>query len=454
MDMLTDFKYVLSEASENGFQYALYYKHGSIFCKKLNYLFDELEEVESVAFYLQLWVDAGGKVLCSGGYDADGVVIGLDNTHLHDCPVRLSSQLLYVMHNGGYCPHQIAAYLLNLQPRMLDYYMAKHGLSYKAAGKLRLINIKEVFDSIKIHKGCRSLQEEYDRQKQRLDTCKEEYRHLMQLLPSLRLLFHLLYKSTSDNRNSRIFMGCLEGRSLAELGDSMGLTGERVRQIFNEQLKGVNKLVTLMTLNVSKQTALIARNALLEREVTRLRTETKLVRVEKALNLKPDKELREWMQTICRLLNTPLADMGFSTRTYNVLRSLNVNDVFHISRLDANQLENTRNSGKKTVSEVVDFCNRFHLNRLANPLYLNYIEQVGRELEAKELGEIGQLGFCPDEDGSVWLHEGVDPHDVVKQLRELAQSGFDVGAIDELDDSLILPFSLTFPEESCPIKVK
>ena len=67
------------------------------------------------------------------------------------------------------------------------------------------------------------------------------------------------------------------------------------------------------------------------------------------------------------MYSTPISEMGFSTRTYNVLTHLGVQDIFGLSKLDETTLHHAQNSGKKTVHEVMEFKEQFNLKMLSDP---------------------------------------------------------------------------------------
>lgn len=448
MKILKDFRYMAVKADSDGFSFRILYKYGKTFCKSLNCLFDKKEDAESVTCYLQLWIDQGGMVLFTNGEDCVGMITGLDGSKMKDCPVQLSSQLIHVIQTGGFCPVQMVAYLLNVQPRAIEYHISRRKLTCKTAGRLKLVNIKEVYDSMRVMSARESLQKEYDDLCERIEGCRDEFSRYEQLLPALRMLYFVMHKNASCSRNGKIFQRCLEGKGFSKISKEVDLSEERIRQIFSEQMASAKKQLCLMALHVFKQSSLIARNALLEQEIARLRIETKLVRVEHAFDLKPDKETRQWTQLVCRLLHTPMNELGFSTRTYNVLRSMGVENVLQIGRLSLVALANTPNSGKKTISEVTEFCQKYRLERLSNPLYLKYVEEVGRDLEKDELDNIEAFGFSLDDDGSIWLPDRTSVTEVIEQIKDMARSGYDMNNIVNMDETIAGICSLSFPEEA------
>lgn len=447
MSTWSDFKVMSSAEMPDGDKYTVYYKYGKTFCKRLDYDFLDSVHAERVAAYLQLWSELGGTVRCSGDKDAPGFIVNLDGSNISGCHVPLTTQLFHLFYNGGYCPLQMAAFLLHLPQRNLEYLLHKHDISVLMAGRVKLVDLKEIRDGFLYQRSKKDFKKALDKLSESLAVYEDEYKRLKLLLPTLRLIFRLMTKEAPNDRDGRIFLEFLQGCGLSVLGGRYDMTSERVRQIFTEQLKSLNQIIMHQLLDSSKQAELVARNAALEQEVARLRIEAKLIKVEEALNLQPDKEMRSWAQAICRLLHMPLSEMNFTTRTYNVLQSLGVDNIFQLSRLDGHTLETTRNSGKKTVCEVMEFCNKFHLRRLSNPVCLKYIERMNRDLSASELEVIGKLGYSLDDDGSLWLPEYVESSAAVEKFKKLSSPEFNEETTDWLPESAGEVWDLKFLEE-------
>ena len=381
MAELLDFMVVRSDRSEAVAKYTVLYRPADYFCKRLNFEFDNSEEAEAVAFYFQYWMNAGGRVRY---------------------PMDLSKQLYCLFSSGGYCPLPLVEYLLNLQPRCLDYLFTQHAISFKAAGKIKLVRLSDINSLFRFSETKKRYKEDLAVFHEKVVGLRCEYNRMSLLLPALRQIGELANAHAKDERNNRILLDYIEGKENAELAANWNLSPERIRQILVEQVNALCYQISQIMVVHSSILEERARNIRMEHELVRLRAEAKLTLAGNLFNVKPDKKKWEWIKDICRLYSTPISEMGFSTRTYNVLTHLGVQDIFGLSKLDETTLHHAQNSGKKTVHEVMEFKEQFNLKMLSDPIYMQYVEWLAHKLSEQERDCLGEWIVSMDSEGNVW----------------------------------------------------
>lgn len=402
MAELLDFMVVRSDRSEAVAKYTVLYRPADYFCKRLNFEFDNPEEAEAVAFYFQYWMNAGGRVRYTVAPDIPGVLMSMDGSDMTDCPMDLSKQLYCLFSSGGYCPLPLVEYLLNLQPRCLDYLFTQHAISFKAAGKIKLVRLSDINSLFRFSETKKRYKEDLAVFHEKVVGLRCEYNRMSLLLPALRQIGELANAHAKDERNNRILLDYIEGKENAELAANWNLSPERIRQILVEQVNALCYQISQIMVVHSSILEERARNIRMEHELVRLRAEAKLTLAGNLFNVKPDKKKWEWIKDICRLYSTPISEMGFSTRTYNVLTHLGVQDIFGLSKLDETTLHHAQNSGKKTVHEVMEFKEQFNLKMLSDPIYMQYVEWLAHKLSEQERDCLGEWIVSMDSEGNVW----------------------------------------------------
>lgn len=426
-----------------GEEYRVLYKTGGVFCKSLDYGFPTAGDAESVAVYLQYWVNAGGHVGCTGDEGRPGNIVVLDNTGLSDSPLPVCSQLFHVFRNGGYCPLPMAKYLLGMQGRSLDYFLARHQVSYLMAGRVKLVNMHEFHALYHTHAARKQLLDDMDDLQGRVSRLSDEQQRLSCLLPALHLVSGLVQNAVPDVRDGAILSGFINGMGYGELARNYAMTNERARQIVVEQLEKIGGYICELAALSSRSLELKARNLRLEQENAQLRAEAQYVNAGKLFRVVPDKRMRRWVDTLCRLSRMSLEEMKLSTRTVNVLQTLGVHDIFGIARLDIEEFARTRQSGTKTVHEITTFRNRYRLELLGDPACLSYVESIARELTETEIKKLGVPGFSMDNKGNVWVPPGQPVPTLELDEDGLPRTSFDGEA----------PYQVNFPEKEAPLSI-
>lgn len=385
--------------------YNVYYKPGKNYCKRLRFEFYSRREADSVALYFQLWVDAGGAIRYTEEPDEHGLIISLDQKNMKDCPVHLTSQLMYLFHNGGTCPVQVAAFLMGMDVSKLEGMIAQHMLPYQTAGKIKLVRLDDICSTDQEVEPRSNLQHFKTVPAGDAVKLQKEYDRLEVLLPLLKALCRSTWGYVPSGRDGRIFLGFIHGEDYGALSKTWGLCKERIRQIVVKQAEEVDQIIKRVTTSGKELLQMKARSEHLATELALLRTEAKLVKARNMMSFKPDRQSLEWIKVICRLYNTPLSELGFSTRTYNTLESLSVKDIFDIARLDEETLRKTPGSGLKTVSEVASFRDRFELWKLNEPVFQRYAEYLAHVLVKEECEQLGNDMSCMDDMYNLWVQE-------------------------------------------------
>lgn len=167
----------------------------------------------------------------------------------------------------------------------------------------------------------------------------------------------LYYQDILDEREISICELLIKGQSMQSVAKPLGLTRERVRQIFHRIIKKVNlayqETIDEMAKLKRENEKLKHRNFLLENE---LLTQQRLENVESMLRQE---------DTLCRnanlLLNTPVERLPLPQRVMNVLEILEISRFSEIPLINADRLLKVRNCGKKTINDLEKFLRKFNL---------------------------------------------------------------------------------------------
>jgi DNA-directed RNA polymerase alpha subunit len=146
-------------------------------------------------------------------------------------------------------------------------------------------------------------------------------------------------------------MKWLENKTLAEIGEKLELTKERIRQIYNEAIEKLKRKLEITAVSFSKHKEVIAENVKLKEDI-RL-----LVKKIKNIDL-TDEEIvgktyfREFIEP---MYETPLEKMYLSERTIRLLQSAGIKTLGDIMDHSLNDFLRIRNFGKKSLSEIEDY---------------------------------------------------------------------------------------------------
>lgn len=172
-----------------------------------------------------------------------------------------------------------------------------------------------------------------------------------------------------SNREKDICEKLLVENARGKASSKYNLTGERIRQIFVKSIKKItaayqDSMRELEALRIENE-EVKSRNYLLEKEIS------------SSKSMENVESVQEQEGKLCynarKLLNYSIIHLPLSVRTINALRNANLSTFREIPQLTMTQLLQTRNCGRKSVTELRDYLSKFSLD-----FGLKYEEVVAR----------------------------------------------------------------------------
>lgn len=165
-----------------------------------------------------------------------------------------------------------------------------------------------------------------------------------------------------NKRSYNILTDMLNGASRRESADKYDLTQERIRQIIAKATRQARELLIEQRKSIEDTKAenaqLNAQLKLLCEEIVNLKA---LLPKETITSL--GNEIEDLNSQLVALLETPLLDIDFPVRAANILHFMGVKKFSDIPQIDSSmRLLKERNSGKKTVYDVSQMLEDFHLS--------------------------------------------------------------------------------------------
>ena len=161
------------------------------------------------------------------------------------------------------------------------------------------------------------------------------------------------------DRESGILTEIIKGVKLEDIGNTFGLTRERVMQIAT---KAANKLASIEDLKQIRD-----ENKTLKEENNRLSKENNLLKkyiTDQRITIDAYENSDKLHSTI---FEKRLIDLNLTVRTQNGLKSLNCDTLGDVVKLDISMLMKARNFGKKSLTEIDEFIKRLGLHWGMNP---------------------------------------------------------------------------------------
>lgn len=247
-----------------------------------------------------------------------------------------------------------AAEALGVSAQTVRNYVTRGVLSHTVISGHSYVNADEV-EALRVPIG------DVEEAKARLEAMRQEHealtgewrekirilRHELRLLGTQRLARETFYLSLVDmlgedeevtHRMKTILQSLLMGDTFEEIGEYLGLTRERVRQLAEKAIRKAAHLIDLRTLKEE--------NARLKQENETIRTQ-----IRPLLSLVDDGKTDD----VYALLVTPVNDLELSVRTLNCLKNFNLKTVGDIARMNKSTFMRIRNMGRKTITEVEDY---------------------------------------------------------------------------------------------------
>lgn len=194
----------------------------------------------------------------------------------------------------------------------------------------------------------------------------------------------LYYQDFLTERELSVCSLLIKGQSLQSVAKPLGLTRERVRQIFHKAIfkirkahqETINKIESLKEENEK----LKRRNLLLEEEYL---SESGLEYVESVLTTE-DKLCRNAK----RLLNTPIERLPLPHRVKNALNSAKVSRFNEIPMLSESKLLGIKRCGRKAINDLQTYLQKYslHLNMTYDVLVERMSKLRDKDISIEEYG--------------------------------------------------------------------
>jgi DNA-binding CsgD family transcriptional regulator len=162
-------------------------------------------------------------------------------------------------------------------------------------------------------------------------------------------ILSLLFKK--GHRELYIFRSLLDGKSFKEIGNSLELTSERVRQIFRKALREMKSFGNQES-----------ENKILRDSIIDLQIENKKLKYSLTIKKIKDGEKDHIEQSVLDFLEKPIRESSLSVRSQNVLLRNGIKTVYDLLRRKYEDLYMLKTLGVKTYNEILEFKLSFYEN--------------------------------------------------------------------------------------------
>lgn len=155
--------------------------------------------------------------------------------------------------------------------------------------------------------------------------------------------FDSIFKELTYREQTVLELRYRDSLTLDEIGNKMGLTRERIRQIEYKALRKINRDLIRFIRDVKPDIEkLMKENAELKQYITQLQNvSAQVAGVETPESVKP------------LLLDTPIEEFDLSVRTYNCLKRAQINTALDIVNYK-DRFDYIRNLGKRSLEEIIN----------------------------------------------------------------------------------------------------
>lgn len=266
-----------------------------------------------------------------------------------------------------------AAELLDCEPQTITNWVEKGAINGHKVGNVLMVDresFEQYFDDFKVLADMVSkisdLKMEYQNvikdQKDMLDEARGNSltsQRAQEVFRMNQLTLISLSEGYLKDRESGILTEIIKGVKLEEVGNTFGLTRERVMQI---AIKAANKLASIEDLKQIRD-----ENKTLKEENNRLSKENNLLKkyiTDQRITIDAYENSDKLHSTI---FEKRLIDLNLTVRTQNGLKYLNCDTLGDVVKLDMSMLLKARNFGKKSLTEIDEFIKRLGLHWGMNP---------------------------------------------------------------------------------------
>lgn len=266
-----------------------------------------------------------------------------------------------------------AAELLDCEPQTITNWVEKGAINGHKVGNILMVDresIEHYFDDFKVLADMATkiadLKTEYKNIIKDQEALLDEARgssltsqRAKEVFKMNQLTLISLSEGYLKDRESGILTEIVKGVKLEDIGNTFGLTRERVMQIAT---KAANKLASIEDLKQIRD-----ENKTLKEENNRLSKDNNLLKkyiTDQRITIDAYENSDKLHSTI---FEKRLIDLNLTVRTQNGLKSLNCDTLGDVVKLDISMLMKARNFGKKSLTEIDEFIKRLGLHWGMNP---------------------------------------------------------------------------------------
>ena len=173
----------------------------------------------------------------------------------------------------------------------------------------------------------------------------------------------VMHKALTEREDKVLQMRYEWGLTLDQAGAELGITRERVRQIENKALRKLNYRAHLHELECVPKKELMEAQS--QAEHYKAQAEYLQAELDKIRNITP--EQREEAEQKGTLLETTIAELDLSVRSYNCCKRVGINTLGDLCGKTFTEMTKVRNLGKRSLQEIESKMNEYGLRFKPEP---------------------------------------------------------------------------------------
>lgn len=152
-----------------------------------------------------------------------------------------------------------------------------------------------------------------------------------------------IYKCHMTENEMYIISNFVEGRSITEIADDMGVSRQLGHTRYFNMVRNIMRIKR--------------RDEEFEKENKELKKKVALLE-KKIIEIKSDKDIED---EVSKLINQKLKDECVSVRLYNCCKVLNINTIGELAQCSRSEILKLRNMGRKTIVEIENLLDKYNL---------------------------------------------------------------------------------------------